>query len=149
VKHPTDNDDPGDVAELSREVAKDLAEGNGGKHFEREIDELHSIQRNTATPDPDVAARLHRFCLQFRAGLNDQLRPAGLHCVYVLPDGRGEGFAIRFVDKERRIFDVEYSFDEGMAAAARTAETDVGREWLHEVARKVTNARAVYFARMC
>lgn len=140
--------DPAEVDRLSAEVNKDIAEGNGGKHFQRELDELHSTQGNATAPDPDVARRLHRFCLDFRAGLDEQLRPAGLRCRYVMPDGYGEGFAIRFVDREGRLFDVDYSFDEGMAAAVAGDETTVGRRWMDEVAKKVMNARAFYFARM-
>lgn len=141
-------DDPNQIRILSAEVNRDLAEGQGGKHFEAELDALHSTGAQTHVPDPGVADRLNRFCHQFRHALNDQLKPQGLRCRFVIPDGRGEGFAMAFVDSHGRPFEVEYSFDEGMAAATKAGDENMGREMLDQVCRKVLNARAVYFARM-
>lgn len=129
---------------LSAEVNKDIAEGNGAKHFERELDEIHSQQGSAHAPDPDVAARLHRFCLELRKGLTDTLRGTGLRCGYVMPDGRGEGFSIRFFDTAGRLFDVEYAFDDAM----RLETEGMGRAMMDEIARRVLNARAAYFVRM-
>lgn len=148
MKSETDHD-PEEVKILAAEVSRDLASGQGGKHFEREIDDLHSLHaRHTQTePDHEVLRRLHVFCRDFRDGLNDQLRGSGLRCIRVIPDGHGQGLAMAFVDRQGRPFDVTYTFDEGMAASDRDPE-NMGREMIAEVTKRLMNERARYFARM-
>lgn len=147
MKPPTE-DDPVEVAKLAAEVNRDIRDGNGAKHFEREIDDLHSIGARTRVENPDTPAELRRFCRDFRDALNSQLSGAGLFCQAMRPDGRGDGFALTFVDRQGRPFHVEYSFDEGIAAAVRVGDENMGREMIGEVAAKVIAARERYFARM-
>ena len=141
--------DPRELDEIAADVNRDLASGNGAKHFERELDELHSLQSgNTHVAETHkIHEELQRFCLAFRAGLADQVRSQGFKCQFVMPDGKGEGFHIQFVDLYGRQFDVTYSFDEGLQAAAQHGEF-MGRSMMSDVIDKLLAARERYFARM-
>jgi hypothetical protein len=140
--------DPAELAEVQADVARDMRNGDGAKHFERELDELHSLQGSAHVDEtPQVREELERFCRSFRDGLQDQVRSQGFRCLFVMPDGKGEGFHLQFQDKVGRRFEVEYSFDEGMLAAARSGEF-MGRDMMREVIEKLLAARDRYFARM-
>lgn len=141
--------DPTEVDALHAEVERDMRNGNGAKHFEDVLDELHSKQGNSRVAEtPSVHEQLRRFCNDLRAGLDEQVRGQGFRCKFVIPDGKGEGFHVQFFDTYRRPFDVSYSFEEGMQAATKSGAAFMGREIMSEIIDKLLAARARYFARM-
>lgn len=139
---------PDEVEALHAEVQRDLAAGEGDKHFEDVIDVLHSTQGNASVEETaEQREDFERFARALRAGLREQLAPQGLWCQRVIEDGKGTGMHITFRDRQNRRFDVEYGWDDGLHAYARHGDNG-GRAVMHEICEKVLAAREHYFARM-
>jgi hypothetical protein len=142
VKVPEQHD-AAELDEISAQVNKDIREGNGARHFERELDELHSLYQRSQTVDPNSETELRRFCGTLRHELDQRVRPR-FCCRMVIPDGEGEGFHIQFLDKAGRTFDVAYLFDE----APVIGHEEFVRRVMDEIIQKLFAARERYFARM-
>lgn len=88
-----------------------------------------------------------QFMSQFAYALNNQLLPAGIMCVGVLPDGEGHGYRVFCRDSVGRRYDVDLGFEEWLSTVERIGG-DAGREMLDVVAKRILEARAAYFRRM-
>jgi hypothetical protein len=139
---------PDEVDALHAEVQRDIAAGDGDKHFEDVIDALHSRQGDASVEETAQQREdFERFARALRSGLREQLAPQGLWCQRVIEDGKGTGLHITFRDRQNRRFDVEYGWDDGLHAYAKHGESG-GRAVMHEICEKVLAARETYFARM-
>jgi hypothetical protein len=145
---PNPNDiDPKELDEIHADIQRDISNGKGDRHFQDVLDELHSIPTTSAQESADERAELQRFYGQLRTALDDQIRSQGFRCRLVQSDGEGTGFVAHFLDSSRRPFDVSYTFDQGLRAAAQGRD-NMGRAVITEILDKLLEARAKYFQRM-
>lgn len=145
-----DAEDP-DLDNIAKEVAEDLAAGQGEKHFQDLFDSVSNSAGNAHVDmDPATRERLARFRLEFCAGLNDRLRgnEHGFQCLAVNDDGHGSGFICKCRDKDGRAFTAEVSYDDGFAAAAQYGMESMGKAMMAMVIERLVAARKKYFDRM-
>ena len=100
------------------EVNKDLADGNGAKHFEDLLDDLHSnpsTQHNEREDTTDERERKERAFQELARGikarLNQMLLSEGLLIKTVKRNIGGRGFLILAIDRVRRQYDAAVDFE--------------------------------------
>lgn len=112
----------------------------------QEADSANTNHRNRTDLD-DEKRQEKQFMSQFCVALNNQLLPAGLHCIGMTPDGEGRGYVIYCRDGQGRPYEVQLGFDEWLSTVERIGG-DAGREMLHTVCSRILEAREKYFRRM-
>ena len=150
-KRPPD-DDPDEVEYLHKEIQRDLAKGEGAKHFEQELDELHS----KTLPDPidlervraETYNELRQFSFALKRHVTNELLPQGLKCEYVELDE--DNLTIACKDAQKRQHEVQVPLDHLLQAQAMHGHDP--RAMMSHVVEKccqaLLNARAHYFKRM-
>ena len=107
---PPPEDDPAEIEYLHKEIERDIRNGDGAKHFEDVLDELHSTHLR---PDPieqvraeqAQTAEFRQFVHALKQSLAASLQPQGLRCEYVEIDP--DDITVCAKDGARRQYEVK------------------------------------------
>ena len=89
----------------------------------------------------------HAFLIGMKAGINERLRPAGILCEGVLPNGEGSGYRAYCKDNSGRQYNADLSFEEGTDFNTRFGK-EGGPKLVNLVCERILAARATWFRRM-
>lgn len=150
--------DPIEVNYLQSEIAKDIAAGDGAKHFEDVLDSIHSTQGDAGvTIDPITEERTKREITEIRRQLKIDLTklllPHSMICKEIIVDVNGkthtwDGFRIRFIDSERREFHATITFDETIKYGETNAERPIYDYMVRTVMARALDERSRHLARV-
>jgi len=149
---PPPEDDPEEIDHIHAEIQRDIRNGNGARHFEDVLDELHSTHLRS---DPIEQVRIERrrsaefreFLGALKTSLSASLLPQGLKCEYVEIDD--DDLTVCARDKEKRQHEVKVPL-ELLNEYADAHPSDPRAVMTHVVdrcMRAVFRARDAYFRR--
>jgi hypothetical protein len=158
MSKPHDEYDPEQAkldAARSAEVNKDMADGNGAKHFEDLLDDLHSNpstqhnedEREDTTDEREKKERMFQeMAREIKARLNTLLLNEGLLVKQVKRGYGGRNFLIIAVDRVRRQYEAEVDF-ESLGREMATDEHHAFTAMVVMCAKEIRAARDKYAMR--
>jgi hypothetical protein len=149
---------PEDVEAKHAEIEKDTAAGNGAKHFEDLLDDIHSnpSQQHAVEDAPETVEQREKRERDFndlargiKARLNQMLgTDTGLLVKRVRRNVGGRGFLVEAVDRARREYDAVVDFEEfGKSIEASIDSRFAVTSACELIVRRILEARENYHRR--
>ncbi len=155
VESDNDGISEAEVEAHHADIQRDMLNGNGAKHFERELDTLLATSPSSAdgggmtTAERERIEREEAYLLaELAKHVSVHLREEQMVCHKAQKDGFGEGYRIGVTEKGTgRVWEFDLSYDAALMAAGQDEHAGFQR-LVRVVVEKAVNERRAFFARV-
>lgn len=145
---------PDELDAIAADVQWDMRAGQGAKHFQDVLDELHSTQaRPTHGPDKNEQERIERAERTIMSDLKQaatyELLSHGMRVRSINHNGHGTGWIAAISDAEGRLYEAQILYDEAAKIDAAINGHAFFRKLVDGMVSEALEARRKYFVRAC
>jgi hypothetical protein len=155
VESDNDGMSEAEVEARHADIQRDMRNGHGAKHFERELDTLLATSPSSAdgggmtTAEQEKIEREEAYLLaELAKHVSVQLREEQMFCHKAQKDGFGEGYRIGVTEKGTgRVWEFDLSYDAALMSAGQDEHAGFQR-LVRTVVEMAVNERRAFFARV-
>ena len=156
VESDNDGMSEAEVEAHHADIQRDMRNGNGAKHFERELDTLlasspsqsHEEETLSTAEQERITREEEELLRELAKHVSVHLRAEQMVCHKAIRDGMGEGYIVGVTEKGTgRVWEFEVSYDAALAAAGQDERASFTK-LVHMVVERAIQERRAHFARV-